>query len=57
MSTEIITTHNASMTITASQQQKSPQLKPCRKSSAANKDEAIIPPMILTESVNVPKPV
>jgi ribonucleotide reductase beta subunit family protein with ferritin-like domain len=56
MSTEIITPNNMPMTTIISQQQKSPQLKPLRKSSAANKEEAIIPPIILTESANPPEP-
>lgn len=45
------------MTTTVSQTTKSPQLKPIRKSSAANKDEVLVPPMTLTESVTVVEPI
>jgi ribonucleotide reductase beta subunit family protein with ferritin-like domain len=56
MSTDTITTNSVPMTINVSQNTKSPQLRPSRKSSAANKDEALLPPMTLTESASPPEP-
>ena len=57
MSTDNIVPNNTLMTTTVSQTTKSPQLKPIRKSSAANKDEVLVPPMTLTESVTVVEPI
>lgn len=56
MSTDTITTNSVPMTTNVSQNTKSPQLRPSRKSSAANKDEALLPPMTLTESASPPEP-
>ena len=61
MSTDNIITDKPPMTVTMSQNTKSPALgpsgRPSRKSSTANKEEALLPPMTLGAPAEPPKPV
>lgn len=57
MSTSTTTTDTPSMTLNTSQQTKSPQLRPSRKTSVTTKEEAMVPPVTLEPSSSALEPV